>query len=334
MTSTRNATCICWAALAFVALPACGETVLPEAAGEASTAGATASTATGGSDTPETTDAATSAPGSDDEPVDTGSGDADDNPMDGEVPVYFDVGGIPDAPVPEACTQDVDVVFVMDVSTTMGTFLGTLANEMAAVDLALAAYDLPSAPHYGLAVFVDDAALVNAGLPYADAAALQTDFTFWSNFTAGNQQVSGAGSNSTFAENSLDALTVAATDFSWRPSETTVRIIIHTTDDTFWDGPTTGNGLPIVNSYADTVSALQAQQVRVYSFADDIGSSCNCEDVTPGWSSPYMGMATIPDSTDGGVFAIAEVLAGTASLSDAIASSVEESICDPYDPVG
>ncbi len=252
----------------------------------------------------------------------------------GDLSLSFDLGAIPDAPVPTDCTQDVDVVFVMDVSTTMGSFINTLASEIELVDQALQTYGLPSDPHYGLVVFVDDAALLNGGAPYANATVLQDDFTYWSGFTSSNQQVGGGNSNSTFEENSLDALHLAATQFQWRPSATTVRIVIHTTDDTFWDGPTTGNGVPILNSYGGTVNALQAEQVRVFAFADDIGGSCNCEDVTVGWSSPYMGAVSIPDATDGAVFDIQQILGGTASLSDAITSSVEESICDPYDPVG
>ena len=40
----------------------------------------------------------------------------------------------------------------------------------------------------------------------------------------------------------------------------TLRLVIHTTDDTFWDGPTVGNGVDIQYGYADTVAALQQAQ--------------------------------------------------------------------------
>ncbi len=246
---------------------------------------------------------------------------------------YFDLG-IPDSPGDQECQQDIDIVFVMDVSTTMGTFINLLSMEMLAVDAAVQAYDLPSEPHYGLAVFVDDAVLLNGGVPYPDASMLQADFDLWAAFTASNQQVGGGNLNTTFHENSLDALYFAADQFQWRPAETTTRIIIHTTDDTFWDGPTTGNGVPIQHSYGETVQALQDETVRVYAFTDDIGGACNCDDVTPGWSTPYMGMTTIPEATDGGSFEIEQILGGMVSLADAITSAVDESYCDPYDPVG
>lgn len=234
----------------------------------------------------------------------------------------------------DGCDQDVDIVFVMDVSTTMGPFLDQLATEIIFVDEALDALDLPGEPHYGLVVFVDDAALLNAGAPYESVALLQQDFNEWSTFTSSNQQVGGGNLNTTWPENSLDALHLAATGFQWRPAETTLRLIIHTTDDTFWDGPTTANGVEIQHGYAETVMALQERQIRDFSFAGTIGGQCNCENVTPGWSTPYMEMDPIPEATAGGVYDIDEVLAGVVSLADALENAVETTMCEPYPPVG
>lgn len=240
----------------------------------------------------------------------------------------------PDGSGPNVCEQDIDIVFVMDVSTSMGAFLDTLAEEILVVDQALAALELPAPAQYGLVVFVDDIALLGAGGPYPDAAALQADFQQWSDFTSSNSQVSASGSNTTWPENSLDALYAAATGFQWRPADSTLRIVIHTTDDTFVEGPTTYNGIDIERGYADTVQALQDQQIRVFSFTADLGGSCSCEDVSPGWSGPYDGQPSIPDATDGGRFDIDMVLAGSLSLSEAINASVEGAVCEDYEPVG
>lgn len=246
---------------------------------------------------------------------------------------HFDLGTTPDAPgVDPDCQQNLDIVFVMDVSTTMGGFIQILSDEILAVDAAVAKLDLLSDPHYGLAVFVDDAALLNEGNPYDDALALQADFDTWAAFTGSNQQVGGGNSNGTWTENSLDGLYFAANGFQWRPEATTTRIIVHTTDDTFWDGPTVGNGVPIEHGYAETVTMLQGESVRVFSFADDIGGSCECDDVTMGWSTDYMGMTSIPESTDGGVYDIEQILLGQVSLADAIDSAIENSYCQPYVP--
>ncbi|MEX1364759.1 MAG: vWA domain-containing protein [Nannocystaceae bacterium] len=315
-------------------LTACPAAEQDETEGPTTTAAIPGSTGAGSTTTaspPSATAADDAATSSAPEPSSTTEDAATSEPD-----VYFDLGVVPDAPdgkIP-GCQSAVDIVFVMDVSTTMSSFINILSSEILVVDAALQALELPQPPHYGLAVFVDDVLLVGGGAPYVDALDLQADFDMWAAFTASNQQVGGGNSNSTWPENSLDALHLAATDFQWRPAETTIRLVIHTTDDTFWDGPTIGNGIMIQHGYADTVQALQDEEVRVYSFADDIGGSCSCLDVTPGWSSPYMGMLPIPEATDGSVYDIGQVLSGMVSLSTAINASVEESYCDPYTPQG
>lgn len=235
---------------------------------------------------------------------------------------------------PSTCEQDVDIVFVMDVSTSMDGFLTALANDIASVDQAIQALELPGEPHYGLVVFVDDYAILNTGTPYPDIPSLQADFNEWAAFTATNQQVNGGNQNTTWPENSLDALFVAATAYQWRPAADTLRIVIHTTDDTFWEGPSTQNGVAIQHAYDEVVTALQEQQIRVFSFAAQIGGSCECMDVTPGWSTPYSGKDAIPEATGGAAYDIDLVLAGQASLADALPDAVEETMCDPYPPVG
>ena len=236
---------------------------------------------------------------------------------------------------PAVCMQDVDIVFVMDVSTTMAAFFTRLESEILAVDQAVNALQLPSPARYGLVVFVDDVLMANGAQPFADAAALRADFERWNAFTSGNGQPGGSGgSNSTFPENSLDALHAAATAFPWRPAETTLRIVIHTTDDTFWDGPTNANGVAIQWSYAQTVAALQQNEVRMFTFADRFGGPFGDEDVSAGFFTPYMGMAPIPDQTDGQALDINNVLSGAISLADALSGVVDDNLCEPYPPAG
>lgn len=233
------------------------------------------------------------------------------------------------------CDEDVDIVFVLDVSTSMTAYLTTLANEIVVVDNAIKALMLPNEPQYGLVVFVDDAMILNMGAAYSDVLQLQADFQTWSAFTSSNQQVGGGTLNTDWPENSLDALYLAADEFQWRPADATGRIVIHATDDTFWDGPTTtGDGVPVLHGYDETVARLQEQQVRVFTFAAHIGGPLSDQDVTPGWYGPYMGKDSIPDATDGGVFDIDQVLAGQISLSEAINGAVEDQHCVPYPPPG
>jgi hypothetical protein len=241
--------------------------------------------------------------------------------------------GADDGPDPMDCIEDVDIVFVMDVSTTMGPFFDKLEAEIQAVDTALQAFNLPNPPHYGLVVFVDDFTLVNAGVPYTDVNTLRADFAMWNNFTATNQQTQGGGSNSTWTENSLDPLFAAAGGFQWRPVDTTLRMIIHTTDDTFWNGPTVGNGINILHNYAETVDILQEKHIRMFAFADLIGGQFENADVSMGFFTDFQGQPSIPMQTGGGAYNIGEVLAGITSLSDAITMSVEDSYCEEYPPV-
>src|SRR5262249_8573868 len=158
---------------------------------------------------------------------------------------------------------------------------------MPAVDTAVKGLNLTSTPHYGLVVFVDDTLAANNAKPYADVAALQADFQKWAAFTSSNTQVNGACCNSTWPENSLDALYDAATKFEWRPIDQTLRIVIHTTDDTFWNGPTTADGVQILHDYKSTVQALQQAQVRDFSFAALMGGELENLDVSMGWFGPY-----------------------------------------------
>lgn len=229
-----------------------------------------------------------------------------------------------------SCTQNIDIVFVMDVSTSMGAFLNKLAAEISVVDAKVKEIAPQSVPHYGLVVFVDDVAFANSAGPYQDVLALQQEFSKWASFSANESQVSGTAPNTTYPENSLDALYDAATKFAWRPAGETLRIVIHTTDDTFWDGPTNQDGIAILHGYHETVDVLQQEQVRVFPFANKMGGAWEAVDVSAGWFGPYLGESAIPDATGGSVFELDHVLQGQVSLSASINQSVIEAFCEPY----
>jgi hypothetical protein len=233
----------------------------------------------------------------------------------------------------EECIQDIDIVFVMDVSTTMGPFFDKLESEIGGVQDTLDLYNLPSPAQYGLVVFVDDYTVVNGGVPYTDINELAADFAFWNNFTASNEQTMGGNGNYTWTENSIDGIYAAADEFQWRPKSTTLRMIVHTTDDTFWNGPTVGNGVNILHGYGETVGILQANEIWTFAFADMLGGPGENEDVSMGWFTPYMGMAPIPEQTGGTATYIVDVLNNMVSIADTISTSIEESYCEEY-PAG
>jgi hypothetical protein len=112
-----------------------------------------------------------------------------------------------------------------------------------------------------------------------------------------------------------------------------LRMIVHTTDDTFWNGPTVGNGVNILHGYAETVAILQANEIWTFAFADMIGGPGENEDVSIGWFTPYMGMAPIPEQTGGTATYIVDVLNNMVSIADTISTSLEESYCEEY-PAG
>lgn len=221
---------------------------------------------------------------------------------------------------------NIDVVFVIDVSTTMSFMLRHLSQEIAALDEVVRRHD--AEPRYGLAVFVDDVVLVNGGKAYADVDALRRDFEHWAEFTSSNRQLRSDLLNLDWPENSLDALHVATAGFDWRPAQDTLRVIVHATDDDFGDGDEWLSGGQVRHGYAETVNALQVAQVRVATFAARIGGRCECENVEAGFFSPYRGQPSIPDATGGAVFDIDEVASRRLRFADALSGLVRNTLCD------
>ena len=228
----------------------------------------------------------------------------------------------------------IDIVFAVDVSTTMNFMLGKIEREIAAVDAAVRAQGLDA--RYGLVVFVDDVAVANAGKAYADLAALQRDLVGWQSFTAGNRQISSEASNLDWPENTLDALHAAADTFEWRPASTTLRAIVHATDDDFGEAPAVQSGQAVKHGYRQTVAALRAAEIRVFSFAARVGGECECLDVRPGLFAPYRGQKAIPAATGGAVFDIDEVAAGRLDFGKALSGALQTAVCThyPLSPLG
>jgi len=255
-----------------------------------------------------------------------GAGTSQDVPGGGSGGI--DPGNPSDAGV---CVQAVDIVFVMDVSTSMGPFLQKLAAEIPVVDEAAHGLNLSTPARYGLVVFVDDTEFANSGAAYQNISALQQDFTAWASFTSDGTQIDSAIASFSMPENSLDALHRAGTEFAWRPAESTLRVVIHTTDDAFWEGPTTTpEGIATQNGYAATVEALRERQIRVFSFASKWGGEDENQDVSAGWFAPFNGQESIPEATGGVVFELDQVLDNQISLSASINDAVAGAHCQPY----
>lgn len=290
-------------------------------------------------------------------------------PMDtGITPGPVDASARPDVLRVDAgvCTDVVDVVFVLDVSSSMSFVLEALESDVSQV--VAAAAELAPDPHFGFVGYADNHAFatggsLEGGRVHTEAATLQTAFReFLSTYTMNNRNPGDGPSGPTTQnpiceENSLDALYAAAAEFPWRPSAT--RLIIIATDDTFierpdnygdrdGDGDTTSTDFPREGNYpalrtmAETIEAVRAARARVFSFTRltepgpfELLSRCGTprrlewSQVPDGWSRPYAGAMPIPASTDGQNFDLVAVRDGDLSLADTISGVVVESYCQP-----
>lgn len=265
----------------------------------------------------------------------------------------------------DVCEDVIDLVFVLDTSSSMDFILDDLEDEISSV--VDAANQLAADSHFGLVVFqdnhwIDATGPLEGGVVHTAAATLQAAFAYYrDNFTANNRNPGdGLGGPTTqnpiCEENSLDALYAAATEFPWR--ETATRVIVLVTDDTFLespdnygdrdgDGDTTSTDYPREGDYpalrtlAQTTDALRGQRVRVFSFTRltvpsefdftrcGTGRRLPWESITHGWSQPYGGLDPIPARTDAANFDVDLVKSGALSLTETINNVVVDSYCSP-----
>lgn len=233
------------------------------------------------------------------------------------------IGGTP-------CYSQMDLVFVMDVSTSMDYILSDLENEIGLV-WDFVSQKVETNPVMGLTVFVDDVTLANSGAAYPDMATLKTDFHTWYKHTSTNQQTQSTDGNSDWPENSLDGLALTAKNYKWRDISSTLRIIIVTTDDTFRESPASfTSGVKVQNTYDQMITSLVDGRIRVAAFAAKLGGSSGNVNVQPGFFAPYNGKKSIPEATGGEVFFIDDVKNGTLHIYEAITKFVLDQRCQDY----
>ena len=232
----------------------------------------------------------------------------------------------------QPCYTQLDVVFSIDVSTTMSDILSDLENEIGLVWDFVADNFPDETPHFGLSVFVDDYLLTNSGQPFASVLDIKTEFNNWYTHTSSNEQTQSTASNYDWPENSLDALAVSATDFNWRDSAETLRIIIHATDDTFLEKPDKfDSNITVEHTYDETVALLVQEKIRVGAFAAKIGGRLDNIDVEPGFFTDYNGKPSISEATGGEVYFIEDVKDGTIHMYDSVNTFIENVMCRSYD---
>jgi hypothetical protein len=261
------------------------------------------------------------------------------------------------------CEEVIDLVFVLDTSSSMDFVLTKLEQQIGQV--VNASNMVAPDAHFGLIVFqdnhfLDNTGQMNGGVVHTSATSLQAAFANYRNVYTNNNRNPGDGptgptlQNPICEENSLDALYAAADSFPWRENAT--RVVIVATDDTFLerpdnygdrdhDGDTTSTDFPSEGNYpaartmTETVTALKTAKVRVFSFSrltvPSFLSRCQTgrrfpwEDITDGWTTTYNGMMPIPDQTDGSNYDLDKVKDGSLSLSTTINEVVLDSHCNP-----
>lgn len=229
------------------------------------------------------------------------------------------------------CFDPIDLVFVLDVSTSMADEFTHLREGIASIWAAADA--LTPDHHFGLIVFVDDVLVVNGCAPFASAADLQAEFDSWRTFCSTNGEPGGsAGSNGDCAENSLDALYAAATMCTWRAGAT--HIAIHVTDDTFLQRPQSFDaGIAVEHTYSETSDALVSAQVRVGAFAQATPAFCGAgtsANTAQGFFVSFGGATPLPDATGGQVWDIADVRSGALDMATAINEMIAAEHCAPF----
>ncbi len=229
------------------------------------------------------------------------------------------------------CFSQLDIVFVMDVSTTMKDMLANLENEIGQV-WEFTEKNFSGDATFGLTVFVDDVTVTNEGKPFDSVDAIKAEFNKWYKFTSTNKQTQSLDANGDWPENSLDGLALAAKNYQWRNMEETLRLVILATDDTFYESPAKfSSNIAVQHTYDETVTLLVDGKMRVGAFAAKKGGYTGNTDVQPGFFTDYNGKPSIPVATGGEVYLIDDVNAGTLHIYEAVNSFIENTMCKTYD---
>jgi hypothetical protein len=235
------------------------------------------------------------------------------------------------------CVDPIDLVFVLDVSTSMSGEAMALRTGVASIFTAADA--LTTDHHFGLVVFVDDALVVNDCDPFTTPSALAMELMDWQTFCSTNRSpANGAVPNMDCQENSLDAMYAAATQCTWRAGAT--HILIHVTDDTFEERPYVysedifgGGGIAALRTYSETRDALLANEIRVGAFAMLEPEPCGAGtsgNTARGFLEPYGVFDSFPVLTGGRAWNLREVRDGTLDMSTAISEMIEDEHCTVF----
>ena len=254
-------------------------------------------------------------------------------------------GGRPDAHVPDAsldagdvgeiaCSEPLDLVIVLDVSSSMTDDVARLRDL--APTIFADARAASTAAQISLVVFVDDARAVAGCEPFESAELLAGELDQWRVFTETNRSPVSDLENVDCVENSLDAIATALTGCEWREGE---RVILHVTDDTFAERPAVlsgpfGPGVLVASTYVEVSDALAREDTTFFALtANGPGASCGgpatSPDVGRGFHMPYGTDVSLPTRTSGEAWDLRAMRDGTFDLAPALASALSRRVCVP-----
>lgn len=245
---------------------------------------------------------------------------------------------VPDAPGLDAgplrCEEPLDVVLVLDVSSSTAGDLTRLRDGAAA--LFDAVREASTDPRVGLVVFVDDALAVEDCAAIESPEALAATLEAWRAFSSTNTSPVSRIPNVDCAENSLDALATAITGCPWRSGS---RVIVHLTDDTFAERPAVlsgpfGPGVVVTSTYLEVSDALAREGIVVGALTrDGAGSACGgptpSPDVGRGFHRPFGAEVSLPERTGGAAWNLDAVRRGEIDPIASIAALLERVQCTP-----
>ncbi|MBL4683520.1 MAG: VWA domain-containing protein [Nannocystaceae bacterium] len=223
------------------------------------------------------------------------------------------------APNRETCeaTPDpksqVDVVFVVDTSDGMGEALAALSTQIRAFDREVQQYD--KNPRYGLVAFVDRVEVRSL----TSVAELERELDRLLSRAGMNRQPGGDDLNAEDAENGLDALHAATTEFTWRDDTDTLRLVVYASDASAAGRGTELSGAKVEHGYDAVVEALSDASIRVASFTSGPGKS--------GFSAKRGGRDSIPSQTAGTAFALGDLVSHRLPLRTALATLLTNPVC-------
>lgn len=218
---------------------------------------------------------------------------------------------------PAARPGPVDLVVVLDVSTTMAGAAGVRGAVAAAFERAAAA---GVDARLGLVTFVNDLR-VHGGGAFLERDALLAELDGELDPDTGAPDPDGPRQllNFDFEENALDALHAAATRFAWRADARRIALLV--TDASFREPPAVfSDGTPARWSFAEVARALGQAGVRLV--------SVNPAASGRGLSSSHGEEASLVARTGGSWFDLADVRRGAPALDEILPDLVTGRRCD------